>query len=313
MAFDVFSQVRCPSPDKKDTAIKNYKHIFYISNRKHCLKNEYGNTLFGTIYDFDSIDKTSNKEISNYIYEKSKKGTNIYRGIVSLAEQDAINQGLTNRESWENMFIDSISQVAKNLGISFANLEWVATVHYKKGNPHLHYVLWDREQKVKDPFIKVSTQHKIRNAFKRSIYKDYYIEMMNNKNQAKKDLRAEQIRQEFKAIDKNYCNSKIAYINLDKKITEFYESIYKEKMLYHADIEAHKILGNQLLRYFKDERYRYYSIEQIIQDLYYLLSQNEEKEKAFLQMYVFNKDLSIYAKREYAFKQKFSKHIERGM
>lgn len=25
MAFDVFSQVRCPSPNKKDTAIKNYK------------------------------------------------------------------------------------------------------------------------------------------------------------------------------------------------------------------------------------------------------------------------------------------------
>lgn len=375
MAFDVFSQVRCPSPNRKDTAIKNYKHIFYISNRKHCLKNEYGNTLFGTIYDFDNIDKTDNKQISNYIYQKSKKGTNIYRGIVSLSEKDAIEQGLTNVENWETMFIDSVSQIAKNLGISFANLEWVATVHYKKGNPHLHYVLWDREQKVKDPFIKVSTQHKIRNALKRSIYKEYYIEMMNNKNQAKKDLRDEQIRQEFKAIDKNYCNSKIAYINLDKqlekelredlknikkmlptegrlnyafmpdcvkekidefidkliennfdckksydsyidswkKITEFYESIYKEKMLYHADIEAHKILGNQLLRYFKDERYMYYSIEQIIQDLYYLLSQNEEREKNFLQMYVFNKDLSIYAKREYAFKQKFSNHIERGM
>lgn len=218
MSFDVFSQVRCPSPNKRDTAIKNYKHIFYISNRKHCLKNEYGNTLFGTIYDFNDINKTDNKQISNYIYEKSKKGTNMYRGIVSLSEQDAIEQGLTNKESWETMFIDSVSQIAKNLGISFANLEWVATVHYKKGNPHLHYVLWDREQKVKDPFIKVSTQHKIRNALKRNIYKDYYIEMMNNKNQAKKDLRDEQIRQEFKAIDKNYCNNKIAYINLDKKL-----------------------------------------------------------------------------------------------
>ena len=84
-------------------------------------------------------------------------------------------------------------------------------------------------------------------------------------------------------------------------------------MLYHADIEAHKILGNQLLRYFRDERYLHYSIEQILQDLYYVLSQNEEREKSFLQMYVFNKDLSIYAKREYAFKQKFSNHIERGM
>lgn len=375
MAFDVFSQVRCPSPNRKDSSIKNFKHVLYISNRKHCLRNEYGNSLFGTIYDFDDIEKANNTQIANYIYNKSKNGTNIYRGIVSLSEQDAINYGFTNRESWQTMLINSISQIAKNLDIPFSNLEWVATIHYKKGNPHLHYVVWDREQKIKDPFITVVTQHKIRNALKRNVYRDYYLDMLNEKNNAKKDLRNDIFRQEFKAIDKNYCSNKIAYINLDnklkeelkedmktikrmlpttgrlnyafmsdtlkekidsfidkliqnnfdckksydnyieswKKITEFYESIYKEKMLYKADVEAHKILGNQLLKYFKDDMYLHFSIEQILQDLYYVLTENEEREKAFLQSYVFNKDLSIYAKKEYAFKQKFSNHLERGM
>ena len=199
--------------------------------------------------------------------------------------------------------------------------------------------------------------------------------MINNKNQTKKDLRNEQIKQEFKAIDKNYCNSKISYINFDKKlikelrkdlkaikdilpktgrlnyalmpenvkdeidkfidkliennfdckrsyesylsswkkITEFYDNYYEIKMLNKADIEAHKILGNQLLKYFKDELYINYSIEQILQHLYYLLTQNEERENNFLQRYVFNKDLSVFAKREYAFKNKFSNYMGRDM
>lgn len=375
MSSDVFSKVRCLSPNKKDTPIKNYKHIFYISNRTHCLKNEYGNSLFGNIYDFENISNISNSKISNYIYQKSLSRTNIYRGIVSLAEKDAIEQGFVDRNSWENMFKGSIEKIAKNLDINFCNLEWIATVHYKKGNPHLHYVLWDKEQRIKDPFIKISTQYKIRNVLKRNIYRDYYIEMINNKNQTKKDLRNEQIKQEFKAIDKNYCNSKISYINFDKKlikelrkdlkaikdilpktgrlnyalmpenvkdeidkfidkliennfdckrsyesylsswkkITEFYDNYYEIKMLNKADIEAHKILGNQLLKYFKDELYINYSIEQILQHLYYLLTQNEERENNFLQRYVFNKDLSVFAKREYAFKNKFSNYMGRDM
>lgn len=375
MSFNVFSQVRCPSPNRKDTPMKNYKHTFYISNRTHCLKNETGNSLFGTIYKFDNIEQVDNSKIANYIYQKSLNRTNIYRGIVSLSEQDALEQGFTDRKSWETMINGSIVKIAKELNIKFCNLEWIATVHYKKGNPHLHYMLWDREQKIKDPFITISTQYRIRNILKRNVYKEYYLEIMNNKNESKKDLRNEQIRDEFKAIDKNYCQSKIAYINLDnalikefkkdlkiikanlpatgrlnyafmpdstkklldnfidkliennfdckkcydsyinswKKIAEFYDNVYYEKVINKADFEAHKILGNQLLRYFKDEQYLHYSIDQIIQDLYYLLSQNDEREKAFLQRYVFNKDLSIYAKKEYVFKHKFSNYIERDV
>lgn len=375
ITHNVFSKVRCLSPNKKDTPIKNYKHIFYISNRTHCLKNEFGNSLFGTIYKFDNVEQINNSKIANYIFQKSLKGTNIYRGIISLSEQDAIQQEFTDRKSWETMINGSIGKIAKELNINFCNLEWIATVHYKKGNPHLHYMLWDREQKIKNPFITISTQYKIRNILKRNVYKDYYLEIMNNKNETKKNLRNEQIREEFKAIDKNYCRGKIAYINLDKalikelkedlevikanlpttgrlnyafmpdsvkklldnfidkliennfdcqrcynsyidswkKIAEFYDNVYYGDVVSKADVEAHKILGNQLLRYFKEEQYLHCNIEQMIQDLYYLLSQNDEREKNFLQRYVFNKDLSIYAKKEYVFKHKFSNYIERDV
>lgn len=374
MSFDVFSQVRCLSPNRKDTAIKNYKHVFYIANRKHCFKNEYGNTLFGTIYDFDNIESVQNSKIANYIQKKSLDKTNIYRGIVSLSEEDAIEQGFIDNNSWKNMITESIEKIAKELEIPFSNLEWIATVHYKKGNPHLHYLLWDRQQKVKSPFIHISTQHKIRNILKHNVYRDYYNELFYNKNMARDNLRDEKIKQEFKAVDKSYCNNKIAYINFDKKllkelredlknikhilpkkgrlsytlmpkyvkdkidefidkliknncdlknsyesyltscqkIAEFYNS-NKEDVFGYSEIVAHRILGNQLLKYFKEDLYLKYNIEQILQEIYYELSQNEEQEKIFLQRYVFNKDLSVYAKKEYAFKQKFSNYIGREM
>lgn len=78
-------------------------------------------------------------------------------------------------------------------------------------------------------------------------------------------------------------------------------------------MEAHRILGNQLLHYIKDKLYLEYSIENIIQQMYYVLTQMEDSENNFLQTYVFNKDLSLYAKKEYIFKNKFSNYWEREM
>ena len=375
MAFDVYSQIRCKNPNRKDTPNKNYGHIWYISNGQHCLQNEYGNSLFGEIYSIKDIGKASNIEISDYVYKKSLKGTNIYRGIVSLSEKDAIEQGFTNSKSWQDLISQSIPKMAGELGIGFSNLEWVATVHCKKDNPHLHYILWDREQKIKSPFININTQLKITNILKENTYREYYNEMIQTKNHSRDNMRNEQIREEFKAIDKSYCDYKIAYINIDnklkkelkqqlteikqmlpiegalkyaympdnikekidnfidkliannfdckksydnyikacKQITEFYNSCYKENILDKADREAHNILGNQLLLYIKEDKVMLWSIEELFQNMYYILSENEEREKAFLQNYVFNRDLSVQAKREYAFKQKFSNYRERGM
>ena len=375
MSSNVFSKVRCLSPNYKETPIKNYKHTFYISNRKYCLKNEFGKSLFGYIYDYENIDKTNNTEIANYIYNKSKKGTNIYRGIVSLAEKDAIHQGLLELKDWKRIFYGSIYEISEKLNIPFSRAEWIATVHYKKGNPHLHYLIWDKDQKIKDSFITVNTQNKIKNILRKNIYKDQYLNLIENKNEAKQNLRKKEILREFKAIDKKFCNGKIAYINIDKKvikelkedintirrmipkngrlnyafmseemknsidnfinkviehnydfklsyqnyiksyeeISNFFREVYKEERIEKADMEAHRILGNQLLHYIKDKLYLEYSIENIIQQMYYVLTQMEDSENNFLQTYVFNKDLSLYAKKEYIFKNKFSNYWEREM
>ena len=118
-----------------------------------------------------------------------------------------------------------------------------------------------------------------------------------------------------KVIEHNY-DFKLSYQNYIKsyeEISNFFREEYKEERIEKADMEAHRILGNQLLHYIKDKLYLEYSIENIIQQMYYVLTQMEDSENNFLQTYVFNKDLSLYAKKEYIFKNKFSNYWEREM
>ena len=95
----VISKLRAYSPNKKETPVGNVKHLYYIATRTNAVANEYGSTIFG-YYDYKNIPKNiQKKEVAKYIKNISENKNNVYRGIVSLKEEDAIRLGFNKREN----------------------------------------------------------------------------------------------------------------------------------------------------------------------------------------------------------------------
>ena len=224
----VISKLRAYSPNKKESPTGNVKHLYYIATRSNAVANEYGSTIFG-YYDYKNIPKDiKKKEVAKYIKNISEKKNNVYRGIVSLKEDDAIRLGYDKRENWESMIKSNIDKIAKIVNIPFSRLEYCGVVHLKKGNPHLHYIFWDRQQKINKCFISEYQQNKIRDVLTKGIYKEELQELYAEREELKEDLKNRDLIQEMKTICIENCNSKVPYIkikNSDKQklINQFKE------------------------------------------------------------------------------------------
>ena len=223
----VISKVRCYNPSKSDTTSGNINHLYYIARRNMTLTNEKGVPTFGEIDNID-VENAHLKDIAREIAQKSNKRTNIYRGIISLKEEDALGLGFCNQEEWKDLMQRRVYDIGKELGIPPLNVQWVAVVHYKKGNPHLHYMVWDKEQKINSYFIKPKTQCKIQEILTKDIFDDELKKYYQIQDDIKKSFRDEELTLSLKAFDMKNCAGKIAYINIPEKTMKELSKLFSE-------------------------------------------------------------------------------------
>lgn len=213
----VISKLRVYSPNKRDTPTGNIKHLYYIVTRKNAVINEYGSAIFG-YYNYKNLEPDiQKKEVAKYIKAISQEKNNVYRGIISLREDDAIRLGYTNRKQWETMIQKNIQEIAKVMNIPFSRLEYCGVVHLKKGNPHLHYMFWDRNQKISRCYISEYQQNRIRDIITKGIYKEELQELYNERDTIKNDLKNRDLVEEMKTINIENCDSKIPYTKIQNK------------------------------------------------------------------------------------------------
>lgn len=213
----VISKVRCYNPYKHDTPSGNKNHLNYIARRNMAIANEKGVTTFGNIANID-VKSAPLSAIRTYVGDKSYQKTNIYRGIISLKENDALTLGYDKQEAWEELLQRKAHEIGKILGIPPLNVEWVGVVHLKKGNPHLHYMLWDKNQKINDYYISVTKQNRIRELLTKDIFYEELQQYYSLINKTKNTLRNNAMAMEIKAFDKSNCVGKLAYINFPPNI-----------------------------------------------------------------------------------------------
>ena len=212
----VVTKLRCYSPSKSDTPKGNVKHLYYIADRNNALPDKDGNTIFGYM-NYKNLNNHKKCDIAKHIKDTSLMKNNVYRGIISLKEDDAIRLGYDNRKSWESMIKKALYPISAVMGIPFSRLEYVGVVHMKKGNPHLHYMFWDREQGINDSFITITQQNKIRDITTKAIYKDELQELYKQKDELKKDIRSRDLINDMKAVNINSCSGKIPFVKMQNK------------------------------------------------------------------------------------------------
>ncbi len=296
----VISKIRCYNPSERNTVSGNVNHLSYIANRNMAVYNDNGVSTFGDIETID-VENTDIKELKKYISEIGKQKINIYRGIISMKEKDCLELGYDNQQTWKDMMNRNIYDIGKKLGLSMSGMEWIAVVHMKKDNPHIHYQLWDKKQTINRYFINVNTQEEIRKLLVKDIFDNElhsYYKLLDN---SKENIKQNAILKEIKAFDNRYCNKKIAFLKNIKlkdlnKLLKLYNNIKNElpktgSLKYEYMTKEIKqdinIFIKELMNYnvdLKNEYYTYIEVSKNIGKLYGEDNKKEMENKAIKQL-----------------------------
>ena len=206
----LMSKIRCYNPNKSHAALKNLNYIVYIGTRPgvdltdvkldeltaiteeditpdepsansqyiyYMAKRQSSQGLFGN-FEFNNI-----TEVAHEVRDVTDAGVNVYRGIVSLSEEDAVALGYNQKDTWVKYMHSVMNDVGNSFGIPLTALKWCAAVHMEQGHPHCHYTFWRTDGKVMSSYIHVSKQNEIREFLSGQMFKAEREMFLPEKNQ----------------------------------------------------------------------------------------------------------------------------------
>jgi len=220
-------------------------HEDYIATRPGADFGEDSHGLFGYVLGDNNIEKMELEKIKKYVENLTLKDIDVQKTVISLSESDAIKYGYTTKEAWKSLLIERIYEITDEFGIKPENVEWTASYHSKKNNPHCHLLFWDKNQNLelqKKPFVRYK---KIRKALAKTVFKLKLKSLYDIKNISKKmiaDMTNEELikyKEDLKAIYKN-PDMKLRVIDTDKQekiILDNLKNMDIDEKIYICDIE----------------------------------------------------------------------------
>lgn len=227
----VIFKLKFQSPNFKNTKMNNMYHLLYIGTRE-------GVALNDDMREFeDNHNKSNNDEYMKYIANRPRshglfskenikvdlksvaetmKNYNgyVYRGIISLRENEAIEKGFDKKENWENLIRDKMLHISKQLNIPYNKLEWVGAFHRESGHPHVHLMMWNKEAEVRNiGAIPKKNIESIRKELTKEIFKNEFETVLSLKN-----IYRDFLTDTTKGINSNDYTMK--FLELDEKLKE---------------------------------------------------------------------------------------------
>lgn len=211
----------------------NKLHIDYIATRSGVATGNNTHGLFGNILNTDEVEMLELEVIEKYVQGVSNKNIDIFKTVISLKEEDAMQYGIINKADWKNLIEERILEISKGFKMSLNDMEWLASFHAKKGQPHCHLIVWNKNQDLsikRKPYIFFD---KIKTAIAKSVYKEELEIMYNIKDVAKKEL-GKLSEQELKNYKENlkeiYQNDDLLIRAVDTEETQNFVNKVLEKM-----------------------------------------------------------------------------------
>lgn len=222
---------RLLNPNKNSYIARNKTYLSYICNKENVFRNEHTtHGLFGEIKDIPNIDKNNDiTAVQEYINRLSKEKKNIYRGIISFNEADAIEKGFDEKQAWEDLVRTKLPEFAKSINIPENRLEFVASIHLDKGHPHIHIMFWDREQEIQRNFIHKSISNKFRVSLNKYVFADEYISALKERDIIKSDFISEEKNIE-KYLINEMTNSKDFEIDNEDSKYNYLGTMYRDRI-----------------------------------------------------------------------------------
>ena len=202
----IYKQQHVGSNGRKFSASRNAHYVKYIGEREHALKSSHesnllkymgerehaarqsDNGLFGYISGSFS-DNYSTSEMQNYVRKISTSHRNVFHSIFSFTPESAEEAGLRTLIDWEEWVKFHISDISRNMNMKLENIEYLAAVHLKAGQPHVHIMWWDKAQEVLINRVDPVICDQIRIDVIKSTYHDQFVELHNKENSLIKELR----------------------------------------------------------------------------------------------------------------------------
>lgn len=220
-------------------------HEDYIATRPGTDFGENFHGLFGYINENSNVEKMELSDIKKYVASKTLNGVDIYKTVISLSESDAIQYGYTTKEAWKDLLLEKVQEIGREFDIKPENLEWTASYHSKKSNPHCHLLFWNKNQHLelqKKPFVRYK---RIRKTLSKSIFKQKLKSLYDIKNVSKKEianLTNEELLKYKEDLKVFYENPDITLRIIDtdeqeKVIIDNLKNLKLDKYIYICDIE----------------------------------------------------------------------------
>lgn len=148
------------------------------------------NGLFGVI-NGEYSDSYTTVEMQKYVRKISTPHRNVFHSIFSFTPESAAEAGLNSLDDWEKWVKYHISDIANGMNMKIENIEYLAAVHLKEGQPHVHIMWWDIQQRILINKVDPLICDKIRIDAIRSTYRDLFTEIYNKEEIMRRSMRKE--------------------------------------------------------------------------------------------------------------------------